>query len=166
MRRIEGTVGEGAVRIAPDGSKLVARSLTSRSESDGRAVQAVFEAAGLRAILLDGDEHSKAMEELLAGEWLSAAEIYDAALNEVREKAGGWARRGADALGLSDQEIEGLREALAAEAVAALGGRADVIGGLQAGWAGIVERGVKKACGEMSARAQETIRRAVLAGGP
>lgn len=69
-------------------------------------------------------------------------------------------------MGLSDQEIEGLREALAAEAVAALGGRADVIGGLQAGWAGIVERGVKKACGEMSARAQETIRRAVLAGGP
>jgi hypothetical protein len=166
IRKVEGALGEGAARIAPDGSKLVARSLTSRAPADSAAIREAFGGAGLAAAPLEGDAHSMAMQEMLGGEWLSSGEVYEIALGEVRAKAAGWARRGADALGLSDQEVEGLQEALAAEAVGALGGRADVSGGLQAGWAGIVERAVRKACGDMTQRAQDTIRRAVLAGGP
>lgn len=166
MKKIDETLAPGSARIAPDGSSLVVRSSASRANSDGQAIQAAFREAGLAASLLDGDEHSKAMQDLLAGEWLSATEVYEAALKEVRAKAARWALRGAGALGLSDQERMNLRDALAAEAVAALVGRADVMEALRAGWAGIVERGVDKACGAMSARAQDTIRRAVLAGGP
>jgi len=166
MRTIESTLGAGAARISPDGSTLVAKSLTSRAAADSAAVQAAFKDAGLRVQPLQGDAHAQALQALLKGEWLSAAEICDLAMNEVRKMADGWARRGADALGLADQEAAKLRDALAQEAVAAVAGGADVKGGIRSGWAGIVDRAVKMSCGAMSTKAQETIRRAVLEGGP
>ncbi len=166
MRTIEATLGAGAARVSPDGSKLVAKSLTSRAAADSAAIHAAFKQAGLQVTQLQGEAHAQAIQALLKGEWLSAAEVYDLAMNEVRKMAEGWARHGANALGLSDQDAVKLRDALAQEAIAAVGGGTDVKGGIRSGWAGIVDRAVKKACGMMSTRAQETIRRAVSEGGP
>jgi len=96
----------------------------------------------------------------------SAAGTLDRAREEVRKISAGWARHGANALGLSDQDSNSLRDALADEALAVIQGSADATGSIQSEWENIVRRGVATACGEMSDRAQEEVVKAILGAGP